>query len=249
MATLHEILDNLGGALRIVGNLISQSLTRSHYRYWGATQEEQQRILPGDERVPNPSVLTTMAITIDAPASEVWPWVAQLGQERGGMYSYELLENIARCKMRNADRIVPEWEMKVGDQMRMGPQGYPVNQVVALERGHWLLMAGADLKTGIADPLPQPGQTTYINYAWVLYLDERARWHDTLDLAHAAGLCAAHFRRQVDVGSVHRSDRVCDDAQDAVDHQAARGAIKATGDDTNRRRLRLVGQVSAQGQV
>jgi hypothetical protein len=114
-----------------------------------------------------------MAITINAPASEAWPWVAQLGQERGGMYSYELLENIARCQMRNADRVVPEWEMKVGDQMRMGPQGYPVNQVVALERGRWLLMAGADLKTGIAAPLPQLGQATYINYTWVLYLDER----------------------------------------------------------------------------
>jgi hypothetical protein len=114
-----------------------------------------------------------MAVTINALASDVWPWVAQLGQERGGMYSYELLENLARCQMRNADRIVPEWEMKVGDQMRMGPQGYPVNQVVALERGHWLLMVGADLKTGIAAPLPQAGQTTYINYTWVLYLDER----------------------------------------------------------------------------
>ena len=90
------------------------------------------------------------------------------------MYSYELLENLARCQMRNADRIVPEWEMKVGDQMRMGPPGYPVNQVVALERGRWLLMAGANLKTGIADLLPQPGQETYINYTWLLYLDEQA---------------------------------------------------------------------------
>ncbi len=171
MAILYEILDNLGGALRIAGNLILQPIMRSHYRYWGATKEERRRPLPGDERVPNPNVFTTLAITINAPANEVWPWLAQIGQERGGMYSYELLENIARCQMRNADRIVPEWEMKVGDQMRMGPQGYPVNQVVALERGHWLLMAGADLKTGIADPLPQPGQTTYTNYAWVLYLD------------------------------------------------------------------------------
>ena len=173
MATFSEILDNLGGALRIVGNLISQPIARSHYRFWGAPKEDRQRALPGDERVPNPIVTTTLAITINAPASEVWPWLAQIGQERGGMYSYELLENIARCQMHNADHIVPEWEMKVGDQMRMGPQGYPVNQVVSLERGHWLLMAGADLKTGIADPLPQPGQTTYINYAWVLYLDER----------------------------------------------------------------------------
>ena len=173
MATLHEILDNLGGALRIAGNLISQPLTRSHFRHWGATEEELRRQLPGDERVPAPNIFTTMAITINAPANSVWPWVAQLGQERGGMYSYELLENLARCQMRNAERVVPEWEMQVGDQMRMGPPGYPVNQVVALERGHWLLMAGADFKTGIADPLPQPGQTTYTNYAWVLYLGER----------------------------------------------------------------------------
>jgi hypothetical protein len=173
MATFSEILDNIGGALRIAGNLILQPVSRSHYRYWGATKDDRQRTLPGDERVPNPIVITTMAVTINAPASEVWPWVAQLGQERGGMYSYELLENLARCQMHNADQIVPEWEMKVGDQMRMGPQGYPVDQVVALERGRWLLMAGADLKTGIADPLPQPGQATYINYAWVLYLDEQ----------------------------------------------------------------------------
>ena len=173
MTTLQEVLDNLGGAVRIAGNLIFQPITRSHYRHWGATDEEMRRALPGDERVPNPDVLTTMAITINALASAVWPWMAQLGQERGGMYSYELLENIARCQMRNADHIVPEWEMKVGDQMRMGPQGYPVNQVVALERGHWLLMAGADFKSGVAEPLPKPGQTTYTNYSWVLYLDER----------------------------------------------------------------------------
>lgn len=173
MATVHEILDNLGGVLRIAGNLISQPITRSHFRFWGATQSDRQRTLPGDERVPNPIVTTTLAITIAAPASAVWGWIAQLGQERGGMYSYELLENIAKCKMRNADRVVPAWEMKVGDRMRMGPQGYPVNQVIALERGRWLLMAGADLKTGIAAPLPQPGQTEYVNYTWVLYLDEQ----------------------------------------------------------------------------
>ena len=173
MATLHEILDSLGGALRIAGNLIFQPITRSHYRRWGATDEEVQRTLPGDERAAHSDLTTTLAVTIHAPARDVWPWVAQLGQERGGMYSYELLENLARCQMHNADQVVPAWEMQVGDRMRMGPQGYPVNQVIALERGRWLLMAGADLKTGIAAPLPQPGQTTYINYTWVLYLDER----------------------------------------------------------------------------
>ena len=149
MATLYEVLDNFGGALRIAGNLIFQPITRAHYRCWGATNDEVRRALPGDERVPHPQITTTLGITIHAPASDVWPWLAQLGQERGGMYSYELLENLARCQMHNAERIVPEWEMKVSDQMRMGPPGYPVNQVIALERGRWLLMAGPISRRGL----------------------------------------------------------------------------------------------------
>ena len=73
MATFSEILDNLGGALRIAGNLISQPMTRSHFRYWGATKEERERALPGDDRVPNPIVITTMAITINDPVIRcVW---------------------------------------------------------------------------------------------------------------------------------------------------------------------------------
>ncbi len=163
------------------------------------------------------------------------------------MYRLRTAGEHRACQMRNADRVVPAWEMKVGDQMRMGPQGYPVNQVVALERGRWLLMAGADLKTGIAAPLPQPGQTTYINYTWVLYLDERPDGTTRLISRTRLDLCAAHLRRQTDVGSVHRSDRVRDDAQDAVDPQAACGADAHVATDP---RLRPnVGQVSAQGQA
>jgi hypothetical protein len=185
MTTLNEVLDNIGGALRIAGNLISQPLTRSHYRRWGATDGEVQRTLPGDERVPNPIITTTLAVTIHAPAAEVWPWMAQIGQERGGLYSYELLENLAR-KMRNADRVEPEWELQVGDRMRWaaGLSG----ELSALERGHWLLMA-ARTKTGIADPLPEPG-TTYINYV-AAYLDGGSTARRLI--AHTLGLCAANL--------------------------------------------------------
>jgi hypothetical protein len=173
MATVQEILDNLGGAALIAGCVIFRPLVKARYQRWGATAEERSRSLPGDERVPNSFVTNNQVITINARAADIWPWVAQLGQERGGMYSYELLENLIGCKMHNADHIVPEWEMKVGDLMRMGPPGYPVEQIVALERGHWLLMAGANPKTSCVDPLPQPGQTTYTNGSWLLYLDER----------------------------------------------------------------------------
>jgi hypothetical protein len=50
----------------------------------------------------------------------VWPWLAQLGQDRGGFYSYEWLENLAGCRMRNADRIHPEWqEREVGETVKL----------------------------------------------------------------------------------------------------------------------------------
>ncbi len=173
MATWYEILDNLGGALRIAGNLILQPITRSHYRFWGATDDEMQRTLPGDERVPDSLATQTMAVSVNARAAEIWPWLAQIGQERGGLYSYELLENLARCRMHNADRIVPEWELAVGDRVRLGPEGYPVHGVVALERGRWLLLAGANIQTAQVDELPKPDQAEYVNFSWVFYLDER----------------------------------------------------------------------------
>src|SRR5207248_2313440 len=80
-----------------------------HHR-WGATSEVNTKQLPGDELVPQPEIQSTRAITVNAPAEEVWPWLAQVGQDRGGFYSYEWLENLAGCQMRNADRIHPEWQ-------------------------------------------------------------------------------------------------------------------------------------------
>ena len=172
MTTLTKVLDNAGGALLILGTIVLRPIVRRHYSRWGATDAEVNRALPGDERVRS-LVTTNAAITIKAKAADVWPWIAQFGQERGGMYSYELLENLIGCKMRNADYLNPAWEMNVGDLMRMGPPGYPVDQVIALERGRWLLMAGADPKTGQVPPLPQPGQGNYVNATWLLYLDEQ----------------------------------------------------------------------------
>jgi hypothetical protein len=171
--TIREVLENAGGALMIVGCILLRPLLRARYSRWSASDEEVKRSLPGDERVPDSLATQTMAVTVRARAAEVWPWLAQIGQERGGLYSYELLENLARCQMRNAGRIVPEWELAVGDRVRLGPEGYPVHGVVALERGRWLLLAGADIKTGRVAELPKPGQAEYVNFSWVFHLDER----------------------------------------------------------------------------
>lgn len=70
------------------------------------------------------------AIEIDAPPEDVWPWLAQIGQDRGGFYSYEWLENLAGCEMRNADEVHPEWQYReVGETVYLHPDiGLPVKR-------------------------------------------------------------------------------------------------------------------------
>ncbi|MDJ1431458.1 hypothetical protein [Halostagnicola sp. A-GB9-2] len=95
-------------------------LLRPWHRTWGATDEEIGRQLPGDDLVPEPSDETTRAITIEAPRDDVWPWIVQLGQGRGGFYSYTWLENLVGADIHNVDRIVPELqELEEGDSIRM----------------------------------------------------------------------------------------------------------------------------------
>ncbi len=96
------------------------TLIRPWMLRWGATDEERHKALPGDELVPNPVTVSTRAITVQAPVDAVWPWLAQIGQDRGGFYSYEWLENLAGCKMNNADRIHPEWQQRaIGDVVKL----------------------------------------------------------------------------------------------------------------------------------
>lgn len=120
------------------------------YQRWGATDEETTRRLPGDDLVPNPIRVSTRAITVHAPVSAVWPWLVQIGQERGGLYSYEALENLIGCQITNADRIVPEWQHpRSGDRVGLGPEGYPFFTVadVQYERA-FILRGGDDSYTG-----------------------------------------------------------------------------------------------------
>lgn len=107
------------------------------YRRWGASDAELRQALPGDERVPRPKIASTRAITIHAPREQVWAWLVQIGQGRGGFYSYDWLENLAGCNIHSADRIIPELQgLKVGDKVRMVPESSPMPPpwtVVALE--------------------------------------------------------------------------------------------------------------------
>jgi hypothetical protein len=109
-------------AVGTVATLVYALRVRPWLLAWGATENELQKSLPGDDSVSDPGSQSTRAVTIEAPVEEVWPWLAQIGQDRGGFYSYEWLENLAGCRMRNADRIHPEWqEREVGEKVFLHP--------------------------------------------------------------------------------------------------------------------------------
>ncbi len=87
---------------------------------YGATDAEVKDSYPGDEMITNPIVQWTHAETIKAPAEKVWPWIAQIGQSRGGFYSYTFIENLISGdgSYRNASQIIPEFQNpRAGDEI------------------------------------------------------------------------------------------------------------------------------------
>lgn len=98
---------------------------RRYFGNWGTTKGESEGRLPGDDLVRAPVLQATEAVWIDAPAEQVWPWLVQMGQDRGGLYSYQKLENAFGLRYHNADRIHPEWQqLDVGDTVRLVPKGW-----------------------------------------------------------------------------------------------------------------------------
>lgn len=98
---------------------------RRYYRNWGTTKAECAMYLAGDELLDGRVARATEAVWIDASADAVWPWLVQMGQDRGGLYSYETLENVVGLEYHNADRIHPEWQrLAPGDRVRLVPKGW-----------------------------------------------------------------------------------------------------------------------------
>jgi hypothetical protein len=92
---------------------------RPWYMHWGTSSVERDAPLPGDSLVAVANYRSDHAITIHAPADSVWPWLAQLGQDRGGFYSYDRLERLIGDDVHNADRIHAEWQtVQPGDLVR-----------------------------------------------------------------------------------------------------------------------------------
>jgi hypothetical protein len=106
---------------------------------WGATEDETRRTLPGDELVPQPAWESTRAVNIWAPATEIWPWLVQMGQGRGGLYTYDWLENLAGLDIHSTNRIIPELQhLEVGDSVGFSAEGEPT--VAAIEPNRLLAL-------------------------------------------------------------------------------------------------------------
>ncbi|HEX8972996.1 SRPBCC family protein [Oryzihumus sp.] len=118
---------------------------------WGATDAEVGADFPGRDIVPGGARAATMATTIDAPPARVWPWLAQMGTDRGGWYSWDRLDNFGR---RSTSRLHPEWQaVEVGDRFAAKPDGSQWWEVAALEPERFLaLRMSLDLRGRPFDP-------------------------------------------------------------------------------------------------
>jgi len=150
-------LPGLLGAVAAAGLCTHLVLPRA-LGVWGTDAPERSMPLPGDELIPRPDEVQTMAVTVSAPPDEVWPWLLQMGVDRAGLYSYTWVENwLLHLGVENADRIHPEWQdLQVGDVVAFTPDGYPGGRrgprVVGMESGRHLVL---DLSPGAA-----PGTVT-----------------------------------------------------------------------------------------
>ena len=131
---------------------------------WGARDNEVAGKLPGDELLPGADLVTTRAVTIDAPQETIWPWLAQMGSGRGGAYTYDWIQNLLGLNMHSADTILPQYQgIKVGDELPMGP-GRPVMTVEVADPPRTLAIRIADQNwVWIFALVPEGGSTRLIS--------------------------------------------------------------------------------------
>ncbi|MFI1955091.1 hypothetical protein ACH437_25185 [Streptomyces xinghaiensis] len=146
------------------------AVVRPRLLTWAATPEEAARAYPGDDLVPGAHASSTMATTLPAPPAEVWPWLAQMGCNRGGWYSWDRLDNGGRP---SAERIVPEWQhLEVGQRLDSVPSGHAWFTVAVLAPESTLVLrAQLELPSGRPfDTRYEPPPRAYLDAVWGFHL-------------------------------------------------------------------------------
>ncbi|WP_019926556.1 hypothetical protein [Nocardia sp. BMG111209] len=135
----------VGGASFLAGLAVGYPLfARTRVLTWGASGEEIARQMPGDELLVTAGIVTTRAISISAGPEQIWPWLAQFGPGRGGVYSYDWIDNLLGVPMHSADTILPEFQHPtVGEIFTLAPEG-PHMRVETLDPQHALVFRSED---------------------------------------------------------------------------------------------------------
>lgn len=142
------VLAALEGAALIAWNLAATPFVGRRRLRWGTIGTEATDPLPGDESVSEPKWSYTLGIGIDAPPEAVWPWIAQIGQGRGGFYTYQTLENIAGCKITNTTEILPDHQHPaVGEDVYLHPTAPPM-RIEIVDPPYAFVLFGSPADTG-----------------------------------------------------------------------------------------------------
>jgi hypothetical protein len=142
------VLAALEGAALIGWNLVATPFIGQQRLRWGTVATEPTDSLPGDEFVPEPKWSYTLGIAVDASPAEVWPWIAQLGQGRGGFYTYQTLENMAGCRITNTTTILPDHQHPtVGEGISLHPTAPPM-RIEVVDPPEALVLLGSPADVG-----------------------------------------------------------------------------------------------------
>jgi hypothetical protein len=154
---------------------------------WGACAGEVDAMLPGDELVAASALCTTRGVTIDASSEAVWQWLVQIGEDRGGFYSYDWLERLVGARIHNTATVRPEWQqLHVGSIIWVARRyGRGAQMVVAaVESGSHLIMVSPSDFRRVQNGAKASG-------SWAFHLRPHGR--DTRLLARGRGGAVGHI--------------------------------------------------------
>lgn len=162
----RDVLAGIGGAARIFFAFMTPFLRRSR-SHWGVDPEVAARTLPGDDLIGAPRWSWTHGIEIEAAADDVWPWIAQVGADKAGFYSYQWLENLVGCDLSNAETIHPEWEVRAGQPLLLHPDAGRTGglTVAAMERGRWFVVLAKP------DEAARRASKPWLTATWLFHLE------------------------------------------------------------------------------
>ena len=145
------VLAALEGAALIVWHMVATPFIGRRRLRWGTVGTEATDSLPGDEFVPEPRWSYTLGVSIDASPELVWPWIAQIGQGRGGFYTYQTLENMVGCKIANTTEILPDHQHPaVGESIYLHPTSPPL-RIEVVDPPNALVIFGSPAEVGTED--------------------------------------------------------------------------------------------------